>query len=302
MVFDRRLFLSQAAAASCFSGLCPSVVSAAKAACLPSNPKLLFFSKSSGYQHAVIDRKGKEFAFAERIMLEWAESLGIEVTCSKDGRIFEKDYESFDAFFFYTSGNLCELGTDREPAMSQRGKNNLIDAVAGGTGFLGVHSASDTFHSSGTFPSGASEIDPYIQMLGGEFIRHGRQQRAYLRVADAEFSGISSEERVRIFEEWYSLKHFASDMHVVLVQETEGMVDDDYKRPAYPATWIREHGDGRVFYTSMGHREDIWVNPTYERLIAQALRWCLKMVDADTTPNLEAVTPGASTLPSLEPN
>ncbi len=57
-----------------------------------------------------------------------------------------------------------------------------------------------------------------------------------------------------------------------LVQETNGMKDADYDRPPYPATWARKHGEGRVFYTSMGHREDVWTNPIFESILIGGLK------------------------------
>jgi type 1 glutamine amidotransferase len=75
------------------------------------------------------------------------------------------------------------------------------------------------------------------------------------------------------------------------VQNTEGMSGKDYQRPNYPETWARMHGKGRVFYTSMGHREDVWENEKYQKLLVQALRWVTGQVEADVTPNVEKVTP-----------
>jgi type 1 glutamine amidotransferase len=100
-------------------------------------------------------------------------------------------------------------------------------------------------------------------------------------------------------EEWYSLKNFAPDMHVILVQETKGMRNADYARPPYPATWARKHGQGRVFYTSMGHREVVWQNPTFESVLIGGLNYILGRIDADVTPNLLEVTPEANTMPKL---
>ena len=48
------------------------------------------------------------------------------------------------------------------------------------------------------------------------------------------------------------------------------MKGEDYQRPNFPATWARMHGKGRVFYTSMGHREDVWTNPIFQNLLAGA--------------------------------
>ncbi len=55
-------------------------------------------------------------------------------------------------------------------------------------------------------------------MLGGEFINHGPQQVATARVIDSEFPGYAGlGTEVTVKEEWYSLKEFAPDIHVLLV-------------------------------------------------------------------------------------
>jgi type 1 glutamine amidotransferase len=84
------------------------------------------------------------------------------------------------------------------------------------------------------------------------------------------------------------------DLHVIMVQLTEGMKSGpvgEYDRPNYPMTWARNHGKGRVFYTSMGHREDVWDNPMYQGLLLGALTWATGQVDADIEPNIKKVTP-----------
>jgi type 1 glutamine amidotransferase len=134
-------------------------------------------------------------------------------------------------------------------------------------------------------------------MLGGEFIRHGHQQRAWLRVADKTFPGLKGSGDIGLLEEWYSLKNFAPDLHVVLVQETAGMKDFDYERPDFPSTWARMHGKGRVFYTSLGHREDVWESAVFQQLLTGALSWTLGLVDADVKANITKVAPKANDLP-----
>ena len=262
------------------------------------NKKLLFFTKSSGFEHDVVKRKDSELAYAERIMTEMGKKYNIDVHCSKDGRIFDKDYEQFDGFLFYTTTDLTQ-GKEKEPAMSVQGKENLLNAIASGKGFAGSHCASDTFHSKGNAAENQATPDPYIQMIGGEFIRHGRQQEATMKLVSPSFPGAPKSGSFRMNEEWYSLKNFAKDMHVILVQETAGMVDADYQRPAYPATWARTQGKGRVFYTSMGHREDVWTNPNFESLFIGGLNWSLGRIEAEIPSNLAAVCPEASTMPKL---
>ena len=60
------------------------------------------------------------------------------------------------------------------------------------------------------------------------------------------------------------------------------------------------HDKGRVFYTSMGHREDVWQNPIYQGLLIGALNWVTGRVDVSVEPNLTKVTPGCNQLPSAK--
>jgi type 1 glutamine amidotransferase len=98
-------------------------------------------------------------------------------------------------------------------------------------------------------------------------------------------------------DEWYSLKNFASNMHVLLVQETAGMTGAPYQRPAYPATWAKMHGTGRVFYTSMGHREDVWENPIFQDILFGGISWAVRNVNSRTAPNISKITPDCGTMP-----
>jgi hypothetical protein len=140
--------------------------------------------------------------------------------------------------------------------------------------------------------SGHDEFDPYIQMLGGEFSIHGAQQNAILHTIDPKFPGAEAFNGARFPEEWYSLKNFAPDLHVILSQECTGMKGPMYQRGNYPETWARRHGQGPVFYTSMGHREDVWENPLYQGLLIGALSWATGKVEASVEPNISKVTPG----------
>jgi hypothetical protein len=75
----------------------------------------------------------------------------------------------------------------------------------------------------------------------------------------------------------------------------------EYERPAYPATWARKHGAGRVFYTSMGHREDIWTNTLFQDMLVGGIMWAVGNIDANVPPNLNKVAPGALTNPPFPP-
>jgi type 1 glutamine amidotransferase len=259
--------------------------------------KILYFTRCAGYEHSVVKRHGGQLSHSEKIMVEVGEEHGVEVVCTKDGGVFDGDLQQYDAIAFYTSGDLTREKQDEAPPMTPDGKKRLLDAIAGGKGFVGFHAASDSFHSAGPRNENQTEVDPYIAMLGGEFVSHGPQQVAKMRVTSPNFPGTEGlGDSFELMEEWYALKNFAKDLHVILVQETEGMKGDCYQRPPFPSTWARQHGQGRVFFTALGHREDIWTNEICRQLFLGGFSWVLREADADITPNIDQVTPQASVM------
>jgi uncharacterized protein len=241
--------------------------------------KVLYFTRSAGFVHSVVNRGGKELAWSEEILVGLGKKNGFEVICSQDPAVFDGDLGQYDLIAFYTSGN----------PLSDAGKQKLLDAVRAGKGFVGIHAATDSFRTSA--------VDPYIAMVGGEFLTHQSQQQAMMKLVDPKFPGtVGLGDGFEMTEEWYAFHKFAPDLHVILVQETGGMHDPAYQRPPYPATWAHMYGKGRVFYTSMGHREDVWTNSKFQQVLLGGIAWALGNVDADVTPNIAQVTPGANEL------
>jgi type 1 glutamine amidotransferase len=299
----------------------------ARAAADPKPKQVLFFTKSSDFEHSVIKRRKGEPSYAEQVLAAEGPKHGIAFTFSKDGSLFTPEYlAQFDAFMFYTSGDLLAPGKDGNPPMTPAGKAALLDAIRRGKGFVGIHSATDTFHTGETAETNTDQprawryrrlgdkADPYTQMIGGELMIHGTQQIATVRVTDPKFPGFADcGDSFEHMEEWYSLADFAPDMHVLLVLDTGRMRDPNangadwppagwdapYQRPPYLSTWARLQGKGRVFYTSLGHRADTWMSPRFHGILFGGLDWALGRVEADVTPNLQQVAPGAYELPPV---
>src|SRR5579859_3793499 len=105
--------------------------------------RILFFSKSSGYEHSSIKRgPNGEPSPAEKVLEELGKKNHFEFTFSKDGTIFTpENLQKFDAFFFYTTGDLTTAGNDKNPPMSKEGKAAFLEAIHNGKGFIGTHSA-----------------------------------------------------------------------------------------------------------------------------------------------------------------
>jgi type 1 glutamine amidotransferase len=102
-------------------------------------------------------------------------------------------------------------------------------------------------------------------------------------------------------EEWYSLKDFMPDLHVILTLDTQAMKGECYQRAPYPVTWARMHGKGRVFYTAMGDRPENWKNEFFLNLLGGGIRWAIGDASAQMDVNLKQVAPGYAEIPPKFP-
>jgi uncharacterized protein len=253
--------------------------------------KVLYFSRSAGFVHPMVICKGDEPSVSDKVLTELGAKNGFDVVCTQDGAVFDGDLDQYDCIVFYTSGNLCNKSEKPQPGepMSAEGKAKFMAAIEAGKGFVGLHSATDSFRTPA--------IDPYIAMIGGEFLGHDAQQKAKMKIVDQKFPGMAGlGDGYEMMEEWYAFVKFNPDLHVIMVQETEGMKGKNYQRPAFPATWARMQGKGRVFYTSMGHREDVITGPIFAQVVLGGLSWAMHNAEANVTPNFAEVTPGANQL------
>jgi type 1 glutamine amidotransferase len=278
-----------------------------------SNKSVLVFTKSSGFEHAVVKRVDGKPSIMDDAVTELGSKHGFKVSVTKDGRIFDsKEFHSYAGVVFFTTGDLTTMGTDGKPPMSPKGKQTLLDAVRDGMGFVGVHAASDTFHTlpdpedrSNRYIAHGDQEDPYLRMLGAEFITHGREPRlqdANLIVNDPKFPGLEGvTSPVSFNEEWYSLKDFMPDLHVILTLETDGMKGECYQRAPYPVMWARMHGKGRVFFTAMGDRPENWKNEFFLNSLAGGIRWSIGDAGAQLDANLKQAAPGYTEIPPKFP-
>jgi len=81
--------------------------------------RVLYFTKSSGYEHSVVKIENGQPSYSERILSKLGEANGFRFTFSKDGSKFSPEYfAGFDVIMFYTSGDLLSVGTDKNPAFT----------------------------------------------------------------------------------------------------------------------------------------------------------------------------------------
>jgi len=254
--------------------------------------KILLFSRSALFEHPVIRREAGQLSLAEKSLVEMVRKIDCSVECTRDGRVFERNLDAYAAVVSYTCGRPEHLlkpikadGQDGNQPLSESGWKNLDAAVRRGKPFVAIHPGLWLLPEAG----------------GADCLGHGSQQVARIKVVSPRFPGAEKlGESFSMLEEWFSLMRLAEDLHVVLVQDCAGMdkqAEADrrcYDRPPFPCTWARMHGQGRVFYTSLGHREDVWSSKIFEQILLGGLSWALGRLQADITPNLDQVAPQAN--------
>ena len=239
--------------------------------------RVLFLSKSTGFQHSVIQRKNNELGHSEKIMLELGAKNGMDVVCTKDaGTINADQLKNFDVVMFYTTGDLTKA--DGEPGknkdngtpMAEGGVDALYKWVQEGGAFCGMHTAADTFHDNVT----------YRKLSGGVFKTHGKQEVAKCSVVKKHPITAHLGDSITLMDEWYIFRDSTGTYTPLLQLETKGMEQDLYKQlEPYPITWIEEVGKGRIFNTALGHREDVWTNPDFQKMLVNGIKWAAKKLD-----------------------
>jgi type 1 glutamine amidotransferase len=143
-------------------------------------------------------------------------------------------------------------------------------------------------------------IDPYIDMCGGEFAGHGAQVGVECLVMDPKHAStkhLKSPWQINQ-EEIYLLKNY--DRHKVRdLLSLDKHPNNKEEHGHFPVSWCKTFGQGRVFYTSLGHREDVWdpqtpegmkrANPTqvseaYQQHILNGILWALRLAEGEATP------------------
>jgi len=242
--------------------------------------KLLVVTVTKGFRHSSIPT-------AEKVLGELAQKDGSFTVdyVRNDQEMTEKmtadALKKYDgAIFANTTGDL--------PLPD---KQAFLDWIKSGRAFIGMHSATDTFR-------GHKPLDPYVEMIGGEFKTHGAQVEVECINQDAQHPACRHlGSTYKLKDEIYILNGFErGKVHGLLTLDKH---PNDKTAGDYPIAWCKEYGKGRVFYTSLGHREDVWdantpanlkrensaeVSEAYQRHILSGIKWALGLEKGDAKP------------------
>jgi type 1 glutamine amidotransferase len=232
---------------------------------------LLIFDLSRGYGHESIP-------WTEYAVTRMGENTGAFTTVvTSDTTIFSPDrLAQFDAVLF--NNNTGEPFTD--PAL--RASASFLAFVRGGGGVVGLHAATDGFF----------EWPEFGEMMGAFFVSHPWNEEVTLRIEESDHpvtAAFDTDSYVVADEIYQFGEPYSRDRQRVLISldtaaldmEREGVQREDGD---FAVCWIREEGEGRVFYSSLGHRFEIFTDPTILRHWLAGIQYALGDLEADATP------------------
>lgn len=239
----------------------------AQDAVAPKPKRVLVYTVSAGFEHDVVKRATPDApSLVERALVELGQRRGwFECVLSREASDFTREkLASFDLVVFYTTGEL---------PFAPENQRALLDFVKDGKAFAGVHCATDTFY----------KLAEYGEMIGAYFDGHPWHEKVRVLVDDREHPstrhlGASFE----ITDEIYQFKapYERSKLHVLLHLDPDAL---DMKKEGVHRTdrdfanaWCKEVGKGRLFYTALGHRPEVWADERFLKHLEGGFAWAMR--------------------------
>ncbi len=239
--------------------------------------RVLVVNQCEGFVHSAVPYAATAFEVMGR------KTGAFSVTAVNDLAILEKpEFDTFDAIVMNNTTLRQPLLDNADEAREARAEQRFLDFVRSGKGLVGVHAATDCLY---TWPA-------YGELIGGYFDGHPWSEEVGVKLDDpghpllAAFKGLD----FTVNDEIYAFRNDSRDALRVLMSldvTKTNMNKPSIKRKDndFAVAWIHEYGKGRVFYFSLGHRHEIFWNPTLLQCYLDGIQYALGDLPADATPS-----------------
>jgi type 1 glutamine amidotransferase len=260
----------------------------------PAKPKarrkLLIYTRTAGFRHSSIP------VGVQAITLMGDKTGAYLVYHTEDESFFTPEkLKRFDAVFMLnTTGDCLRPKGDNAEEVKKREeelKKSLVEFVKGGKGLVGVHAATDTYHS----------WKEYNQMMGGVFAGHPWTKKVPVKnlvpthPLNSMFDGRDFEINDEIYQ-FTLTSALPTERKFLLALDTSKMPDArrGIRKEAgpYPISWVSTYGKGRTFYCSLGHREEIYCEPAMLKHYLAGIQYVLGDLEVDASPTVKPTGDG----------
>lgn len=215
-------------------------------------------------------KDGKEMLVLDKYSNDFRSKTGFSVGREHCGRINKDTLKNFDAVLFFTTGNPLT-------------KDELVDLetwVKAGGAFAGTHCATDTLYGT-----------TYGALVGGYFDGHPWHQKIKVKVEDPKHAaGTGFKDGDEITDEIYQFRdapYSRENLHIILSVDNSSIDVSKGKRKDqdYAIAWCQQIGKGRSFYTSLGHRKEVWKDARFQAHLLGGLKWTVGQAPGDAAPS-----------------
>ena len=210
----------------------------------------------------------------EKVLTKYSEEFrkrtGLSVGKENCGRVNKETLSKFDVVLFFTTGN----------PLTKDELNDLQEWVKAGGAFAGTHCATDTLYNT-----------TYGALVGGYFDGHPWHQKIKLKVEDPKHSAAAGfKDGDEITDEIYQFKdapYSREKLHIILSVDNSSIDVTKGKRKDndYAVAWGLDFGKGRSFYTSLGHRKEVWKDERFQKHLIGGLKWATKQAEGSSAPS-----------------
>ena len=230
-----------------------------------SSKKILVVTHATGFRHDSRKTAAEAVRLLGAVTHKWDVLADASNTEELQAWMTPGKLKEIDLVFFANTTGDLGLTSDQKKA--------FYGWIREGGAYAGVHSAADTYHGDAD----------YLDLLRGEFESHGAQVKVVIRNQDPAHPATKDvPPTFEIYDEIYLFKHWSRyTVHVLLSMKAHP--EQPEVTGDFPVAWTSRMGKGRIFYTSLGHREDVYLNRIYLDHLAGGLRWALGLEDGDDT-------------------
>lgn len=165
---------------------------------------------------------------------------------------------------------LIVLADRRDPEFryTKSQQEAIFEFVRSGHGYVSIHGADN---------AASDWLPTWKEMLGGVFSHFGlpdgrtRKGSFTVKIADTSSPVTRGLKDFPIQDELY--------FHLQMMPDVQPLATIEYQGTAWPVAWTRTFGKGRVFHTTLGHRDfgpnrnDPLRDPNLLRLVIQGAEW-----------------------------